>query len=426
MVMIFLLMRKELVHGRATAAAGESRRVGYISGLRIIDWPGMTMFILGVGLVILAIQWGGTSYAWSSPATLVPLIVGGMLCIAFFVYEYLLGPGRFAARMFPKQVPMIPSTLFRKKDTALLLVINFSAGISLVSAFYFISYYWQLAENYSPSQAGIQLLYYTPGLGVGAYSAMLLCNQWPRQTFFPLMWGSIVEGVGLSLLTYSVSIRNPTMVKTFLAVAGAGTGLRFMPVVLHAAGIWSNRIPSMQSLLSFMLPLGETIGISMMGAVFSNKLSTGLASIATRTPGLHLPASGPPSLDVLNHLPAGVKSEVQHAAAQAVMWALISVLPFVGISIIASVLLGNVWIGKGAAEAKKGKPGRVAEKGKVMYGLYLPTLCTGSVDAHKQDLDVNHGHEDEAELEKLQEVEANSAVTPPPQTAQVGGRQVWV
>jgi hypothetical protein len=26
----------------------------------------------------------------------------------------------------------------------------------------------------------------------------------------------------------------------------------------------------------------------------------------------------------------------------------------------------------------------------------------------------------------LQEVEANSAVTPPPQTAQVGGRQVWV
>jgi hypothetical protein len=322
MVMIFLLMRKELVHGRATAAAGESRRVGYISGLRIIDWPGMTMFILGVGLVILAIQWGGTSYAWSSPATLVPLIVGGMLCIAFFVYEYLLGPGRFAARMFPKQVPMIPSTLFRKKDTALLLVINFSAGISLVSAFYFISYYWQLAENYSPSQAGIQLLYYTPGLGVGAYSAMLLCNQWPRQTFFPLMWGSIVEGVGLSLLTYSVSIRNPTMVKTFLAVAGAGTGLRFMPVVLHAAGIWSNRIPSMQSLLSFMLPLGETIGISMMGAVFSNKLSTGLASIATRTPGLHLPASGPPSLDVLNHLPAGVKSEVQHAAAQAVMWKL--------------------------------------------------------------------------------------------------------
>jgi predicted MFS family arabinose efflux permease len=425
-ILIFLLMRKELIHGRAKVAAGDSRRLGYISGLRIVDWPGMIMFILGVGSIILAIQWGGTSYAWSSPATVAPLIVGSVLCIAFFGYEYLLGPGRFVARMFPNQVPMIPSTLFRKKDTALLMVINFSAGISLVSAFYFISYYWQLAEGYSPSDAGIQLLYYTPGLGVGVYSASFFCNKWPRQTFFPLMWGSIVEGVGLALLTYSISIQNQVMVKGFLAVAGAGTGLRFMPVVLHAAGVWSDRIPSMQSLLSFMLPLGETIGISMMGAVFSNKLSTGLTSIATRTPGLNLPSSGPPSLDILNSLPPDTKAEVQHAAARAVMWAMISVLPFVGLSIITSILLGNVWIGKGVVEAKKGKPGHLAEKGKVMYGFYLFALFTGSLDAHKEDLVVDLGHEDEEVKGKTQEVEASGGLTPPTETAQVGGRQVWV
>jgi hypothetical protein len=422
MIGIFLLMRNELVRGRAV---GESRRLGYISGLWIIDWPGMIMFILGVGLIVLAVQWGGTSYAWSSPATIAPFIIGGILCIAFFVYEYLLGPGRFAARLFPKQVPMIPSTLFRKKDTSLLMIINFSAGISLVSAFYFISYYWQLAEGYSPAQTGIQLLYYTPGLGVGVYSAMFLCNRWPRQTFFPLMWGSIVEGVGLALLTYSISIRNQTMVKAFLAVAGAGTGLRFMPVVLHAAGVWSTRIPSMQSLLSFMLPLGETIGIAMMGAVFSNKLSSGLESIATRTPGLSLPSSESLSLDVLNSLPPSAKSEVQNAAARAVMWALVSVLPFVGLSIIASIFLGNVWVGKGAAKAKDGKPGRVAEKGKVMYGAYLPTLFTGGVETYKQDLDDNSDHGGEAEREKTGHIEVNGALTPPA-TAHVGGTKVWV
>lgn len=423
--MIFFLMRKELVGGRVTAALGESRRLGYISGLSIIDWPGLVMFILGVGLVILAIQWGGTSYAWSSAATIAPFVVGGILCIGFFVYEYLLGPDRFAARMFPKQVPMIPSTLFRKKDTSLLMIINFSAGISLVSAFYFISYYWQLAEGYSPSKAGTQLLYFTPGLGVGVYSAMFLCRVWPRQTFSPLVIGSIVEGVGLALLTYSISVRNQTLVKVFLAVAGAGTGLRFMPVVLHAAGVWSTRIPSMQSLLSFMLPLGETIGISMMGSVFSNKLSTGLASIATRTPELHLPSSGPPSLDVLNSLPATTKTEIQNTAARAVMWSLVSVLPFVGLSIIASIMLGNVWIGKAAKKGKEGKPGHVEQKGKVLYGMYLPTLLTGSLAAQKQELDVNLGHEDEAELEKMSDIEASHGVAKP-KTVHVGGRQPWV
>jgi hypothetical protein len=409
-ILIFVCMRKELVRGRASAAAGESRRMGYISGLRIIDWPGMIMFILGVGCIVLAIQWGGTSYSWASAAVIAPLIVGGVLWIAFFFYEYLLGPGRFAARLFSKQIPMIPSTLFRKKDTSLLMVINFSAGISLVSAFYFISYYWQLAEGYSSSKAGVQLLYYTPGLGVGVYTAMFLCNSWPRQTFFPLMWGSIVEGVGLALLTYSVSIRHQTMVKVFLAVSGAGTGLRFMPVVLHAAGVWSTRIPSMQSLLSFMLPLGETIGISMMGSVFSNKLDLYLSNIATSKPGLGLPANGPPSLDLLASLPAIAREDVHNAAARAVMWALVSVLPFVGLSIVASVFLGNVWIGKEAQAPKEGKPGMAEEKGKVMYAGFLPALFTGSINAYKQDLDVNLGNRD-VQMEKLRDVEASGALT---------------
>jgi hypothetical protein len=424
-IFIFLLMRNELVRGRTTAATVESRRMKYISGLRIIDWPGMILFVLGVGLVILAIQWGGTSYTWNSSATIVPLVVGGILCIAFFIYEYLLGPGRLISRMFPRQVPMIPSTLFRKKDTSLLMIINFSAGVCLVSAFYFISYYFQLAEGYSPSQAGVQLLYYTPGLGVGVYLAMFLCNRWPRQTFFPLMWGSIVEGVGLALLTYSISIRHQTMVKVFLAISGAGTGLRFMPVVLHAAGVWSTRIPSMQSLLSFMLPLGETIGISMMGAVFSNKLSIGLNNVARQTPGLGLPSSGPPSLDILNNLPATAKTDVQNVAARAVMWALISVLPFVGLSIVASIMLGNVWVGKPAQKAEDNKSGRMEEKGKVMYGLYLPALFTGSVKAHQQDLDVSLRGEDEEKKNYRGDFEASGGLAQP-ETAHVGGRQVWV
>ncbi|KAL1791939.1 hypothetical protein ACET3X_009690 [Alternaria dauci] len=388
MVIIFFVMRNELAQGRATTAPGTPRLSGYISSLAIIDWPGLIMFIFGVGCIILAIQWGGTQYSWGSVPVIVPLIVGIVLCVAFFICEYFLGPGRAVARLFPRQVPMIPSTLFRKKDTALLMIINFSAGISMVSAFYFLSYYWQLAEGYSSSQAGVQLLYYTPGLGVGVYIAARLCNSWPRQTFSPLLIGSIVEGVGLALLTYSISIRHITLVKVFLAVSGAGTGLRFMPIALHAAGIWSTRIPSMQSLLSFMVPLGETVGIAMMGSVFSNKLSVFLARINPGN-GISLPGTGAPSLQLLNSLPAAAKTEVQDAAAKAVMWSLISVLPFVAAAIIASCFLGNVWIGQSASNGNEGEPARPAETGKVMYGVYMLALYTRKVGEQKRDLDVN-------------------------------------
>lgn len=393
MVLIALLMRKELVQGRATTQPSTSQHKNYVSGLTIIDWPGLTTFILGVGCIILATQWGGTQYAWSSPIVILPLTIGTILCILFFTHEYLLAPNRAMSRFFPSQIPMIPSTLFRKKDTTLLMIINFSAGISMVCAFYFISYYWQLAEGYSPSRAGVQLLYYTPGLGVGVYSAALMCNVWPGQTFFPLLIGSVVEAVGLALLTYSVSIRHTTMVSVFLTVAGAGTGLRFMPVALHAAGVWSTRVPSMQSLLSFMLPLGETMGISIMGSVFSNKLSTFLAQIARHAGGAALGGSGIPSSELLDSLPTVVKKEVQEAAAKAVMWALISVLPFMGLAVVAAVFMGNVWIGKAEKKAKDRKMGRKAEKGKVMYGVYLLALCMQSVDERKQDLDVDTEHE---------------------------------
>jgi predicted MFS family arabinose efflux permease len=395
MILIALLMRKELVRGRADTKSQNSRRLGYISGLAIIDWPGLVMFILGVGCIILAMQWGGSQFAWSSPAVIIPFAVGGILCILFFVYEYLLGPGRAMARFFPRQVAMIPSTLFRKKDTVLLMTVNFSAGISMVCAFYFISYYWQIAEGYSPSQAGVQLLYYTPGLGIGVYSAATMCNTWPGQTFSPLFIGSIVESLGLALLTYSVSIRHTTMVKVFLAVSGAGTGLRFMPVALHAAGIWSTRVPSMQSLLSFMLPLGETVGISMMGSVFSNKLSTSLSQISQQVnSGGALSSSGLPTLAMIDNLPPTVKKDVQDAAAKAVMWALISVLPFLGLSIVASVFMGNVWIGKARKEAEGKKMAQEEVKGKVMYGVYLLALFTGRVNECKRALDVDVEHEE--------------------------------
>jgi hypothetical protein len=98
----------------------------------------------------------------------------------------------------------------------------------------------------------------------------------------------------------------------------------------------------MQSLLSFMLPFGETIGISMMGAVFSNKLELFLSQIPRLgDDGL---SGGLSNLAALNNLPLALKDDVQGAAAKAVMWAIIAVLPFVGLSIVASVFLGNVWI----------------------------------------------------------------------------------
>ncbi|KAF2189710.1 hypothetical protein K469DRAFT_625598 [Zopfia rhizophila CBS 207.26] len=386
-LLIFFFMRKDLVKGRVSAKAGESNKTGYMSELSTFDWPGMFFFIFGVGLLILAIMWGGTQYRWSSGAVIAPLVIGGLLFISFFIHEYLLEPGRFTARAFPRQVAMIPFRLFKKHDTLLLTAIDFATGISLTSTFYFISIYWEIAEGYTASQGGVQLLYYTPGLGVGVYSAMFLCNIWPRQTFLPLFLGSTIETIGLSLLAWAVASRQRALVNGMLALAGAGTGLRFMPVVLHAAGIWPTRIASIMSLLNFTIPFGGTIGISMMGSVFTNKFNGYLRSIDPGTGNQSFDTHAAPNLNILENLPSAAKEDVHNAAAKAVMWSFITILPFMGLSLFAAILLGNVWIGRPEKKGENGKIAKPAVRGRVLYGVFLSSLITGAVGDDRKELD---------------------------------------
>lgn len=124
--MIFVLLRNELVEG--TVFQKGSRLSALLPALATLDIVGAVLFIFGVGLIILGTAWGGSTYPWSSPEVLVPLIVGGVCFALFFVYEYFLEPDRLFARMFPKQVPMLPYSMFARRDTIWLAVLEFSSG----------------------------------------------------------------------------------------------------------------------------------------------------------------------------------------------------------------------------------------------------------------------------------------------------------
>lgn len=130
-----------------------------------------------------------------------------------------------------------------------------------------------------------------------------------------------------------------------------------MPATLHASGVWPDRIAAALSLMRFALPFGGTIGITVMGSVFNNKLSSGIAAV----PGLdgsggNVSASAQGlgsgggrtantgSLDFVNGLPVSQQEGVRIAGRDAIMWAYIAILPILGISLVTGVFLGNVWI----------------------------------------------------------------------------------
>ena len=163
------LPRKELLgpqplqelEGRNTS----TRHGRLFARISTIDYGGQMLFLWGLGLLSLALTWGGGTYSWNSAAVLAPLTAGGVLSIGWILYEHSMSPGYVVSRIFPYQRAMMPWKLLSQRDIGLLFFINFVIGMATFAVMYFIDLYFALVEGRSSSEAGTALLYYLPGLG---------------------------------------------------------------------------------------------------------------------------------------------------------------------------------------------------------------------------------------------------------------------
>ncbi|PNP48471.1 hypothetical protein TGAMA5MH_00509 [Trichoderma gamsii] len=373
-ILLFFILRNELREG--THFHKGSTWSAIFPALATLDIGGVVLFIVAVGLIILGTSWGGSTFAWGSVQVLVPIIFSGILLPVFFLYEFLLSDGRIVARLFPQQSPMLPLSLFSRKDTIVIAVIQFSAGAAMYAVFYFVGIYFTLVEGNPASQAGIQLLYYIPGISVGVYSAMFMCNRSPGQTFWPLLLGSVEEAIGLGVLTWAVMAGRPKIVSGMMVVTGAGTGSRFMPASLHVAGVWPERLAPAMSLMRFAMPFGGTLALTIMNAVFNSKFASATSSLALPVVGGNsggIKAQDTQSLDAIGQLPSALQAIVRAAGRGAVGWAFISILPILGISVLACFVLGNVWV-----KAKKDKSASSTVPGQGSGGQSSEKEATGA------------------------------------------------
>jgi MFS family permease len=101
----------------------------FMARLSTIDFGGQFLFLFGMGLLILALTWGGASYKWNDAHVLAPLILGTILAVGFIGWQYMMAPSRYLARKFPVQRPTIPWTLLAQRNMGLLFYINFATGM---------------------------------------------------------------------------------------------------------------------------------------------------------------------------------------------------------------------------------------------------------------------------------------------------------
>lgn len=85
-----------------------------------VDYVGIALYSTGLATFLLGLNWGGVDYAWTSAAVLVPLILGAVLFIATFVWDF---------SKYPKR-PLFPARLLKKyREYLSLLIFIFVVGM---------------------------------------------------------------------------------------------------------------------------------------------------------------------------------------------------------------------------------------------------------------------------------------------------------
>ncbi|KAK2024339.1 major facilitator superfamily transporter [Colletotrichum zoysiae] len=382
MLVIYFVLRSELLGPQPIPQLDETtdtgRRTKLVKRLQTIDVGGQVLFLFGFGLLILGLTWAGATYSWTSPAVLATLVLGVLTSVSFLAWEYHMAPGGALARRFPWQKAMIPWELVRNRDIGLLCYTSFATGMAMYSVLYFCNIYFTMVKLWPADQAGVQLLYFTPGLGVGVYASAAMCNSWPRKTFPPIFIGSVFEMTGVGLLAWALYTEHNPTIYGMMALTGVGTGLRVMPVQLHGIGYFPKKIAAVISLMAVAYPFGGTLGLTIMTTVFNNASGIGNDSPLR-------------DFGTLKSLPEAVQQRVTHEAKMGVVWAFVAITPFMVLCTVLASLLGNLYIGK--ADDGEG------ERTNVIYeGVYMLSWFRRGGGTEKNIITREHQPDGEATL----------------------------
>lgn len=112
-----------------------------------IDWVGGLLMVLSVTAIVLSLSWAGTTHPWSDWQTILPLTLGLVGLLAFFVWQ---------ACPWVKE-PMMALRLFANRTSSTVMLITFIHSMLLFWVCYFLPVYFQAVLGASPSRSAVML-----------------------------------------------------------------------------------------------------------------------------------------------------------------------------------------------------------------------------------------------------------------------------
>ncbi|OIV39185.1 MFS transporter [Mangrovactinospora gilvigrisea] len=223
---------------------------------RRLDLPGVALAGAGLfGLVFGIVR--ADSHGWTSAGVLGPLIGGGVLVIAFLLWE----------RRAPH--PMLPLRLFRDRTFTFANAATLLMMFGMFGAVFWLTQYLQNIQGFSPQEAGVRMLPWTAVPMVVAPVAGVLADRIGGRPVIAL--GLLTQAVALGWLAQLASPTagyGPEVIP--LILGGIGNALFFAPMAGVVMGTVPEADQGMASGTNNMLrELGGALGVAVLSSVFA-------------------------------------------------------------------------------------------------------------------------------------------------------------
>jgi EmrB/QacA subfamily drug resistance transporter len=293
-----------------------------------IDYLGILFVSLGAAGLTLALSWGGTEYAWSSP-TIIAMIIASLVSLAIFVLVE-----RRAAD------PILPLRLFRSSVFVICVVLSFIVGFAMLGALTFLPTYLQYVKGVSATASGLQTLPLVAGLLVMSMVSGTVVGRTGRYKVFPVV-GSAIIAVGMYLLS-RIAVDSPywqLAVAMLVLGVGIGMSMQILTIVVQSTVAYRD-LGVGTSGVTFFRTLGSSFGAAVFGAVYANVLSDRLPAAVAASPGVDPAAvSSPPALHAY---PASQIAPIVEAYAHAMHVVFVAAIPVGLLAFVAALFLKEV------------------------------------------------------------------------------------
>ncbi|MDB5166640.1 MAG: transporter [Candidatus Saccharibacteria bacterium] len=291
------------------------------------DVWGSLLMAGAVSCLLLALTWGGNTYAWGSGTIL------GLFAGAIVLGAALIARERKAAE------PIFPPRLFKNDIFIVSSLLSGLVGLVMLGSIIFLPLYQQIVRHDSPTISGLLLLPFVAGLFSGSLTSGRLISKYGRYRHFPLI-GNALLVLGLFLFSHIQTDTSQVVLSIWMIIMGLGIGLQ-MQVMTLAVQNSSDRkdLGTATSIVTFFRSLGSSIGTAVFGLILTSQLTHYLTQAFAGSASQVSSAGLQSSSAAIQSLPPQVAQTVLQSYTNAFQDVFLAAIPFAVAAFIVALFL---------------------------------------------------------------------------------------